>query len=97
MEDETDIGMMDRVKGFFKKKPLTPSNQVDQYITESLPDYIEEYNLAIRDDLNGVDKRIEEMDEEISNLKGWKEDTEKRLKEAKRKIKRLEKKEGLED
>lgn len=97
MGEEADIGIMDRVKGFFKRKPLTPSSKADQYITENLPDYIEKYKLADRSDLKGVDKRIDEFDRELGDLKRWKEKTKDRHKKVKKRIERLEKKYGVED
>ena len=97
MEEKSNVGIIDKFKGFLRKKPITPSDQVDQYITENLPDYIERYNLAVREDLKSVDKRIEEISSEVSNLKDWKVDTEERVEKAKKKVKRLEKRKNLGD
>jgi len=97
MSDEGNVGIVDRFKGFFKERPITPSERVDKFVTRKLPDYIEEYRLATKSDLKGIDKKIEEFTNEISNLKSWKEKTEERHSKIKRKIERLEKKHGLED
>ncbi|MFO7791845.1 MAG: hypothetical protein R6W73_02545 [Candidatus Saliniplasma sp.] len=97
MGEEADIGIVDRVKGLFKRRPLTPSSKADQYITENLPEYIEKYKLADRSDLKGVDKRIDEFDRELGDLKSWKEDTENRREKVEKRIERLEKKYGVED
>ncbi len=97
MSDEGNVGIVDRFKGFFKERPITPSERVDKFVTRKLPDYIEEYRLATKSDLKGIDKKIEEFTTEISNLKSWKEETEQRHSKIKRKIERLEKKHDLED
>jgi len=97
MGEEPDIGIVDRVKGFLKRKPITPSSRADRYITEHLPEYIEKYKLAERGDLKGVDKRLNEFNREISELKTWKQDTKQRHDIVKKKIERLEKKYGVED
>lgn len=97
MADEEDVGMVDRFKGFFKERPITPSEKVDRFVTKRLPDYIEEYKLATRSDLKGVDKKIEEFVSDISELKHWKEKTKKRHSRIEKQIERLEKKHDMED
>ena len=97
MEEKPEIGVVDRVKSYFRKKPLTPSDQVDEYITQRLPEYIDEYKLARREDLKGVDERLDNFTGEVDELKEWKDTTEGRLKEAKRKVERLEKQLGMEE
>lgn len=95
MGEEQDVGVLERVKGFFRSKPIRPSDKVDQYITGNLPDLIEEYKLALRKDLGGVDEKIEEFVDEVTEMNEWKEDTEERLEEARKRVKRLEKKHGI--
>ena len=97
MTDEEDVGMVDRFKGFFKERPITPSERVDRFVTKKLPNYIEEYKLATRSDLKGVDKKIEEFVSDISELKHWKEKTKKRNRRIEKQIERLEKKHDMED
>ena len=97
MADEGKVGIVDRFKGFFKERPITPSERVDRFVTRKLPDYIEEYRLATRSDLNGVDKKIEEFASEVTELKDWKEDTKERHERIERRIERLEKKYDLEE
>ncbi|MGM0405049.1 MAG: hypothetical protein ACQEQM_02780 [Thermoplasmatota archaeon] len=97
MGEEPEIGIVDRVKGYLNRKPITPSSRADRYITENLPNYIEEYKLADRGDLKGVDKRFGEFNREISELKNWKEKTIERHKKVRKRIERLEKKYGMED
>ena len=97
MTDEEDVGMVDRFKGFFKERPITPSERVDRFVTKKLPNYIEEYKLATRSDLKGVDKKIEEFVSDISELKHWKEKTKKKHRRIEKQIERLEKKHDMED
>lgn len=96
MGNGSKLGIVDKIKGVFNKKAITPSSKVDKYITENLPDYIEEYKLAREDDLKGVPKRVEEFSKELTELKEWEDETSQRLKEAKKKVKRLEKLHGIE-
>ncbi len=97
MSDEGNVGIVDRFKGFFKERPITPSERVDRFVTRKLPDYIEEYKLATRSDLKGVDKKIEEFASDISELNDWKEKTKKRHRRIEKQIERLEKKHDMED
>lgn len=97
MADEGNVGIVDRFKGFFKERPITPSERVDRFVTRKLPDYVEEYRLATSSDLKGIDKKIEEFANEVSNLQNWKEETEKRHRKLRSKIERIEKKHDLEE
>lgn len=97
MGDESDVGIVEKTKSFFRNRSITPSDKADEFITENLPEYIDEYRLATRSDLNGVDKEIEKFVEEISEMKEWKEKTEKRVHEDLHRIERLEKKLGIEE
>jgi len=97
-EDEygSDVGLIERARGFFKKKSITPSDKVDEHLTSNLPEYIEEYKLATRSDLNDIDKKIERFVSDISDLKGWKEETKERIHEDRKKIEDLEERVGIE-
>lgn len=96
MGDEDDIGLIERARGFFKKKSLTPSDKVDEHLTKNLPRYVEEYKLAQRSDLEGIDKKIEEFVAEISELKDWRKETEDRIHQDRKEIEELEEKLGIE-
>ncbi|MBS3781880.1 MAG: hypothetical protein KGY66_03820 [Candidatus Thermoplasmatota archaeon] len=97
MVEESDVGLLERTKSFFRSKNITPSDKADEFITKTLPDYIEEYRLATRKDLKGVDKKIESFVEEVSDLKEWREETKERVHEDLQRIERLEKKLGMEE
>lgn len=97
MEEKPEIGLVDRMKTYLRSKPITPSDRVDAYITKKLPEFIDEYKLARRDDLEGIDKRIHEFVEQVDDLKEWKKNTSRRLDKAKKRVKRLERLEGMED
>ncbi len=97
MEEENKVSLVERAKGFFKEKPITPSNKIDRYITRKLPEYIKEYKLATRSDLQGVDERLDSLDEDMDDLLGWKKETKKRVERSREKIERLEKKHGIKE
>ncbi len=97
MGEESEIGIVERTKSFFRNRSITPSDKADEFITENLPKYIDEYRLATRSDLNGVDKKIEKFVEEVSEMKEWKQKTEERVHEDLHRIERLEKKLDIEE
>ncbi len=97
MGEESQVGMMERVRGFLRTKAILPSDKVDRYIIGHLPELITEYKLALRRDLQGVDKKIEEFVAEMDSVKGWKSETEERLENARHKVERLEKRYGIEE
>jgi len=97
MGEDSEVGIFERTKSFFQNKAITPSDKADEFITRKMPEYIEEYKLATKSDLKGIDKRIEVFVEEISEMKDWKAETEKKVHEDIRRIERLEKKLGVEE
>ncbi len=97
MGEESKVGMTERLRGFLRKKAIMPSDKVDKYIIGHLPELITEYKLALRRDLGGVDKKIEAFVAEMDEIKDWKATTGDRLKEARHKVDRLEKRYGIEE
>lgn len=97
MGEKSDVGLMERARGFFKSKSITPSDKVDEYLTKNLPEYVEEYKLATRSDLKDIDERVEEFVNEVSELKDWKKETKERVHGARHRIEKLEEKLGIEE
>lgn len=97
MGEESDVGLLERAKSFFKNKAITPSDKVDEHLTENMPNYVEEYKLATKSDLNGIDKRIEEFVNEVSELKEWREETRERVHADRHRIEELEEKVGIKE
>jgi len=94
-EEGNKIGLLERAKGFFKKKAITPSDKVDEHLTKNLAGYVDEYKLATKSDLNGIDKKIEGFMAEISDLNDWKETTEERVHRDRAIIEEMEEKLGI--
>ncbi|MFP3871530.1 MAG: hypothetical protein ACOCTR_01350 [Candidatus Natronoplasma sp.] len=92
----SDVGLLERARGFFKKKSITPSDKVDEHLTRNLSEYIDEYRLATRSDLKGIDKKVEKFVAETSEMKEWKEETKERVHEDRARIEELEKNLGIE-
>jgi len=97
MGEESDVGLLERARGFFKSKSITPSDKVDEHLTKNMPEYVEEYGLATKSDLNGIDKRIEEFVDEVSELNEWKEETKERVHRDRHRIEELEEKLGIKE
>ncbi len=95
MGDEPKVGLAERFKGYFRNKAIRPSDKVDRYITGRLPELIGEYKLATRNDLGGIDRRIEEALNEVSELDRWREETKNKIEKAEKKVSRLEKFYGI--
>ncbi len=97
MGEESQVGMMERVRGYLRTKAIMPSDKVDQYVTGHLPELITDYKLALRRDLKGVDKKIEQFVADMDEVKDWKASTEDRMEEARHRVERLEKRYGVEE
>lgn len=95
--EEEEAGIFKKIKGKFKDRPIRPSSKIEKFVDNNLPRYIDEYKLAKRSDLNGIDKKVEEFMGELDELDNWKSHTKERVEEDKRKVERLKKKVGIKE
>ncbi|MFP4000814.1 MAG: hypothetical protein ACLFSM_00745 [Thermoplasmata archaeon] len=95
--EEEKTGIFKKIKGKFKDRPVRPSSKVKKFVENNLPRYIDEYKLADRSDLNGIDKKVERFMGELDELDGWKKDTERRIEDDKRRVERLKKRVGMKE
>lgn len=87
--------IFERMRGAITARPITISKKIDVYLSEHLPDLIDEYKLATKKDLEGVDKRFELYGSDIATLEDWKVDTQKRVVDVERRVERIEVRRGV--
>ncbi|MGA1866679.1 MAG: hypothetical protein ACMUFK_04345 [Thermoplasmatota archaeon] len=84
-----------RIQAYRARHPVTMSKKIDQYLVEHLPDLMDEYKIADRNDITDLDPEFEGFENKMSDLEIWKEEFDQRLDEGSKRIERLTDKYGL--
>ena len=74
---------------------ITVGRKVDMYLSENLPDLIDEYKLATTRDIKEVDEKFTVCEDEIKSLEEWKDTAGKRIDNIESRVERLELKHGI--
>lgn len=86
------IGLGERFRAFIRDKLRTTARNVDVFLSERLPDYIEKYDLATRADLSDIEDTFIALEMRVNQLDAWQEDTTTRIDAIKKRMELLEKK-----
>jgi polyhydroxyalkanoate synthesis regulator phasin len=76
--------------------PLTTNKKIDQYLSENLPDMLDQHKIADRSDVVDIDKTFEDLEKRMDDLDSWKKEFTTKVDDGKRRIGRLKYKYGLE-
>lgn len=91
------MGIAQRMQAFSANHPLSINRKLDGYLSERLPDLMDEFKLAQKADLSGIDKEMDSSEKRMNELDDWKKDFEQRTFENQRRIERLKVKYGLKE
>ncbi|MBN1539544.1 MAG: hypothetical protein JW939_05315 [Candidatus Thermoplasmatota archaeon] len=83
------------IQAFSVKHPVSMGRKIDHYLVEHLPDLMDEYKIADRNDIADLDPEFEGYEKRMTDLEGWKKEFDQRLDEGSRRIERLRRKYGL--
>lgn len=75
--------------------PLSMNRKIDQYLSEKLPDMMDEYKVADRSDINEMDKGFENLETRMDALDVWKKGFDGRIENSQNKMARLKVKYGV--
>jgi hypothetical protein len=75
--------------------PLSINRKIDQYLSEHLPDLMDEYKVADRNDISDLDKEFEGMEIRMDELDIWKKGFDERMKSGRARLDRLKMKYGV--
>lgn len=89
------LGLEERVESLLRAHPVSISKKVDLYLSEQLPDLIDEYRLATKKDIAVVDRTFETYEGDIEELETWKNSTSQKVEDIEGRINRLEYKHGV--
>ncbi|MGA1793118.1 MAG: hypothetical protein ACMUHM_04135 [Thermoplasmatota archaeon] len=89
------MAISSRIQAFSTKHPISMNRKIDQYLSEHLPDLMDEYKIADRNDVADLDGDFDGYEKRMTELEGWKKDFDLRLNEGSRRIERLKLKYGV--
>ena len=85
-----------RIQAISVAHPLSTNKKIDQYLSENLPNLMDQYKLADRSDVQDVDKQFDDLEKRMDELDQWKKDFSGKLSESETRMGRLKYKYGVE-
>jgi hypothetical protein len=89
------LGIGQRIQAISVTHPFSLNRKIDQYLSERLPDLMDEYKIADRNDVSDIDKEFETLEGRMDNLEMWKKEFDGRMKNGRARLDRLKMKYGV--
>jgi hypothetical protein len=70
------------------------NRKIDQYLSEHLPDLMDEYKIADRNDISDLDAEFDGYEKRMTDLETWRKDLDHRIDDGTRRLERLKLKYG---
>ena len=83
------MGVKHSIQAISVSHPFSMNKKIDQFLSERLPDLMDEYKLADRSDLMDLDKDFQGIEGRMEELEGWKKGFEVRISEDEHRIERI--------
>lgn len=90
------MSIANRLQAYSSTHPLSLNRKLDQYLSEKLPDLMDEYKIADNSDLKDVDGNLESLEGRLEDLNTWKIGFSEKMDNTKTKLDRLKIKHGVE-
>jgi hypothetical protein len=71
------------------------NRKIDQYLSERLPDLMDEYKVADRSDISDIDRKFEDLEKRMDDLDAWKKGFDAKLENDQNRMARLKVKYGV--
>ena len=85
-----------RMQAFSVTHAFSMNKKLDQYLSEHLPDLMDEFKVADRSDISNLDNDFEGLEKRMTELEGWKKVHTGRVNENRVRLDRLKTKYGTE-
>ncbi len=83
------MGIGQRMQAYSASHPFSINKKLDSYLSERLPELMDEYKLAQKRDLSGIEKDFEDKEKKMEELDAWKKDFEERALRNQKRVDRL--------
>lgn len=70
------MSMITRIQATRVAHPFSMNKKLDQYLSENLPDLIDEYKISDRKDIIELDGQFEGYEKRMIDMEAWKKDFE---------------------
>jgi polyhydroxyalkanoate synthesis regulator phasin len=84
-----------RIQAVSVTHPLSMNRKIDQYLSEKLPDMMDEYKIADRSDISDLDKKMGELENRMDELDNWRDTFTEKLGKDESRMARLKVKYGV--
>ncbi|MEA3559225.1 MAG: hypothetical protein U9R75_08240 [Candidatus Thermoplasmatota archaeon] len=88
------MGIGQRIQAVSVTHPFSMNKKIDQYLSESLPDLMNEFKIADRNDLADIEKDFLGYEQRMDALETWEKGFDAELKNARTRMDRLKLKYG---
>jgi hypothetical protein len=89
------VGIGQRIQAISVTHPFSINKKIDQYLSESLPDLMDEYKIADRNDLSDLEKDFAGYEQRMDALETWRKGFDEQLTTNRSRMDRLKLKYGL--
>jgi hypothetical protein len=89
------MAISSRIQAFSSKHPISINRKIDQYLSEHLPDLMDEFKIADRNDISDIDSEFDGYEKRMTQLEGWRKDFDLKMNDGSRRIERLKLKYGI--
>ena len=89
------VDLSERFRAFFRDREFTTSHRLDHYLTEHLPRLVREHEIATEEAVRPIDQELRRHHEALDELEGWRATSVDRTEAIRRRIGRLEVRDGL--
>lgn len=89
------MGIGQSIKAISVTHPFSINRRIDQYLSEHLPDMMDEFKIADRNDVAGIEKEFDGLETRMDDLDKWKKGFDERMKTGKARFDRLKIKYGV--
>jgi hypothetical protein len=90
------MSVKNRLQAFSATRPFSMNKKIDLYLSDRLPDLMDEYKIAVRADISDIDKNFIDQENRMDQLEVWKDSFKERTFKAQNRVDRLKKKFDIE-
>ena len=85
----------ERVAAISVNHPLSMNRKIDQFLSERIPDFMDEYKIADSTDMTGIEGLFEDLEKRMDDLESWKNNFEPRIENNQNRMARIKVKFGV--
>jgi hypothetical protein len=89
------MAISSRIQAYSTRHPISINRKIDQYLSENLPDLMDEFKIADQNDVRDLDSEFGGFEKRMTDLEAWRQEFDLRLSDGTRRIERLKMKYGV--